>query len=438
MSTGVLILLLVAGAFLIIILGVPVYASLGLIGTISLVVLTITKGTPLSWIVIPSSVYNGATQITLLAIPFYIFAGEIMNKGGITKKLVNFALLLIGRFPASLAQANIVASMFFGGITGSAQADTASIGGLLIPAMVDEGYTPEESIGVTASSSTCGPIIPPSIMMVVYGVAVGCSIGALFMGGFIPGLMIGFGLMITVAIRDRKYHFPRQTGHYTREERLQIIKDGLLPLGMPLIIFGGIMGGVFTATEAGAAAVAYSLIVGLFISRTIRFKDLYPMLLKSATMSATVLLIICCVKIFSYALTALQMSTIVAEMILSLTQNKYVFLLIVNILLLIMGMFMDGSAAVILLAPILAPIAATLGISTVHFGVIMVLNLIIGAGTPPLGACLFIACKVADVPVERGVKGMIPYLIAEIIVLFLVTYLPFTVTWFPTIMGYAV
>lgn len=438
MNTGALILILVAIAFIIIIFGVPVYASLGLAGIISLIVLSVTKGAALSWIVVPSSVYNGATQITLLAIPFYIFAGEMMNKGGITKKLVDFALLLIGRIPASLAQANIVASMFFGGITGSAQADTASIGGLLIPAMIDEGYTPEEAIGVTASSSTCGPIIPPSIMMVVYGVAVGCSIGALFMGGFIPGLLIGFGLMITVAIRDRKHHFPRRSGKYTKEERRRIIKEGLLPLGMPIIIFGGIMGGVFTATEAGAAAVIYSLIVGLFITKSIKLKDLIPMLIKSATMSATVLLIICCAKIFSYALTTLQMSTVVAEMILSVTHNKYVFLLMVNILLLIMGMFMDGSAAVILLAPILAPIATTMGISTVHFGIIMVLNLIIGCGTPPLGACLFIACKVANVPVERGVKGMLPYLVAEFIVLLLVTYIPFLATWFPTVMGYAV
>lgn len=438
MNTGALILILVAIAFIIIIFGVPVYASLGLAGIISLIVLSVTKGAALSWIVVPSSVYNGATQITLLAIPFYIFAGEMMNKGGITKKLVDFALLLIGRIPASLAQANIVASMFFGGITGSAQADTASIGGLLIPAMIDEGYTPEEAIGVTASSSTCGPIIPPSIMMVVYGVAVGCSIGALFMGGFIPGLLIGFGLMLTVAIRDRKHHFPRRSGKYTKEERRRIIKEGLLPLGMPIIIFGGIMGGVFTATEAGAAAVIYSLIVGLFITKSIKLKDLIPMLLKAATMSATVLLIICCAKIFSYALTTLQMSTVVAEMILSITHNKYVFLLMINILLLIMGMFMDGSAAVILLAPILAPIATTMGISTVHFGIIMVLNLIIGCGTPPLGACLFIACKVANVPVERGVKGMLPYLVAEFIVLMLVTYIPFLATWFPTVMGYAV
>ena len=437
MSTGALILMLVASAFVVIILGVPVYASLGFVGAISLVVLTVTKGTPLSWIVVPSSIYNGATQITLLAIPFYIFAGEMMNKGGITKKLVDFALLLIGRFPASLAQANIVSSMFFGGITGSAQADTASIGGLLIPAMMDEGYSAEEAIGVTASSSTCGPIIPPSIMMVVYGVAVGCSIGALFMGGFIPGLLIGLGLMITVAIRDRKHHFPRRTEKYTKEQRLKIIKDGLLPLGMPIIIFGGIMGGIFTATEAGAAAVAYSLVVGLFISKTIKLKDIYPMLLKSATMSATVLLIIACAKIFSYALATLQMSTIVANAILSLTSNKYVFLLLVNIVLLIMGMFMDGSAAVILLAPILMPVASAMGISTLHFGVIMVLNLIIGCGTPPLGACLFIASKVAGVPVERGVKGMVPYLIAEMIVLLLVTYVPFTVEWFPTVMGYS-
>jgi len=374
----------------------------------------------------------------LLAIPFYVFAGELMNKGGITKKLVDLALLAIGKLPASLAQANIVASMFFGGITGSCQADTSCIGGLLIPAMVDEGYTPEEAVGVTITSSTCGPIIPPSIMMVVFGVAVGCSIGGMFMGGLIPGLLIGFALMITVIIRDRKHHFPRRTGSYTKEERRKIIKEGLLPLGMPLIVFGGIMGGVFTATEAGAVAVLYSLIVGLFVTRTVKLRDLPSMLMKTATMSATILLIIACARIFSYALATLQMSTVVAQAILSITQNRYVFLLLINILLLIMGMFMDGSAAVILLAPILMPIASAMGISTVHFGVIMVLNLIIGAGTPPLGACLFIGSKIAKIPVERGVKGALPYIVAEIVVLLLVTYIPALVTWLPAVMGYAV
>lgn len=438
MTSATLILLLVLLGFVVILLGVPVYASLGVVGTVSLIALSLTKGTALSWLVVPSSLYNGATQIVLLAIPFYILAGEIMNRGGITKKLIDFALLLIGKMPASLAQANIVASMFFGGITGSAQADTSCIGGILIPAMIDEGYTPEEAIGVTVSSSTCGPIIPPSIMMVVFGVAVGCSIGGLFMGGFVPGIMIGLGLMLMVAIRDRKYHFPRRTEKLTAAQKKKVIIDGLLPLGMPVIIFGGIMGGVFTATEAGAAAVAYSLIVSLFITKTLKVKDIPPMLLNAATMSATVLLIISCAKIFSYALTALQMSRIMADLILSITQNRYIFLLLVNILLLIMGMFMDGSAAVILLAPILTPIASALGISVIHFGVIMVLNLVIGAGTPPLGACLFIGCKIGNVPVERGVRGIFPYLISEIIVLFIVTYLPFTVELLPTLLGYAV
>ena len=437
MSPAAIILSLVALCFLTILLGVPVYASLGIVGVVSLIVLSVTKGTVLSWLVVPSSMYNGATQIVLLAIPFYILAGEIMNRGGITKKLIDFALLLIGRMPASLAQANIVASMFFGGITGSAQADTSCIGGILIPAMMDEGYSAEEAIGVTASSSTCGPIIPPSIMMVVFGVAVGCSIGGLFMGGVVPGIMIGLGLMLAVAIRDRKYHFPRRTEKLSAAQKKKIILDGLLPLGMPVIIVGGIMGGIFTATEAGAAAVAYSLIVSLFITRTLQFKDLFPMLLNAATMSATVLMIISCAKIFSYALTALQMSTIMGEFILSITRSPAVYLLLVNILLLVMGMFMDGSAAVILLAPILTPIANQMGISTIHFGVIMVLNLVVGAGTPPLGACLFIACKIADVPVERGVKGIFPYLVAEIIVLMFVTYLPFTVEWFPSLLGYA-
>lgn len=434
MTSATLILLLVLLGFVVILLGVPVYASLGIVGTVSLIALSLTKGAALSWLVIPSSIYNGATQIVLLAIPFYILAGEIMNRGGITKKLIDFALLLIGRMPASLAQANIVASMFFGGITGSAQADTSCIGGILIPAMMDEGYTPEESVGVTVSSSTCGPIIPPSIMMVVFGVAVGCSIGDLFVGGVIPGIMIGLGLMLAVALRDRKYHFPRRTERLTVSQKKKVIRDGLLPLGMPVIIFGGIMGGVFTATEAGAVAVAYSLIVSLFVTKTLKVKDIPSMLLNAATMSATVLLIISCAKIFSYALTALQMSSIMADWILSITQNKYVFLLLVNILLLIMGMFMDGSAALILLAPILTPIAGALGINIIHFGVIMVLNLVIGAGTPPLGACLFIGCKVADIPVERGVKGIFPYLIAEIAVLLFVTYFPATVEFLPALL----
>lgn len=435
---GIAIASLVILVFVFILIGIPVYISLGLSGLISLFVLSAVKDTPVALLVMCQSVYTGVSATALLAIPFYIFAGIIMNKGGITEKLINLALLVIGKMPASLAQANIVASMFFGGITGSAQADTSCIGGILIPAMVDQGYTPEEAVGVTASSSTCGPIIPPSIMMVVFAVTVNCSIGALFMGGAIPGILIGLGLMAVVAIRDRKHHFPRRTEAFTKEEKRKILKEGLIPVGMPIIIVGGIMTGVCTATEAGAMAVVYSLIASIFITRTVKVRDLWGMLLEAGTQSGAILIIISCAKILAYTLSALQMGTIVADLFLALTTNKYVFLLLLNILLLIMGMFMDGSAALIILAPIFHPIATTLGIGTIHLGVIMVLNLIIGCGTPPMGACLFIASKISGISVERCAKGIAPYLVGEIIVLLLVTYVPLTVTFLPTLLGYTV
>lgn len=433
-----IIILLILLVFVFILIGIPVYISLGLSGLISLIALSVIKKTPLALLVMCQSVYTGVSANTLLAIPFYILAGIIMNKGGITEKLINLALLVIGKMPASLAQANIVASMFFGGITGSAQADTSCIGGILIPAMVDQGYTPEEAVGVTCSSSTCGPIIPPSIMMVVFAVTVNCSIGSMFMGGAIPGILIGLGLMIVVAIRDRKYHFPRRTESFTRAEKIHILKDGIIPLGMPVIIVGGIMSGVCTATEAGALAVAYSLIASIFITRTVKLKDIWGMLLEAGAQSGAILMIIACAKILAYSLSALQMGQIVADLFLSFTTNKYVFLLLLNILLLIMGMFMDGAAAVIILAPIFQPIAMSMGISTIHLGIIMVLNLVIGAGTPPMGACLFIGSKIAGISVERASKGIAPYLLGEIIVLFLITYIPFLVTWLPSVLGYAV
>lgn len=435
---GIVICSLVFLVFFFILVGVPVYISLGLSGLISLIALNVVKGAPVAMSVMSSSIFTGVSATAMMAIPFYILAGIIMNKGGITEKLINLAMLLIGRLPASLAHANIVASMFFGGITGSAQADTSCIGGILIPAMVDKGYTPEEAVGVTVSSSTCGPIIPPSIMMVVYAVTVNCSIGALFMAGAVPGIMIGLGLMVVVAIRDRKHHFPRMTERFSKQEVKSILKEGLIPLGMPVIIVGGIMTGVCTATEAGALAVLYSLIAGIFVTKEVKVRDLWGMFLEAGAQSAAILMIIASAKILAYSLSALQMGPLVADLFLSITTNKYVFLLLINLLLLVMGMFMDGSAAVIILAPIFVPIATTLGISTIHLGIIMVLNLIIGVGTPPMGACLFIASKISNISVERCAKGIVPYLAGELIILLLVTYIPFLATALPTLLGYAI
>lgn len=435
---GEVIALLVILTFIFIIAGIPIYISLMFTGLLSLVALASSTATPLATLVIPQSIFNGIGSLPLLAIPFFMLAGEIMNRGKITEKLIRFAMLLIGRLPASLGLSSIVASMFFGGITGSAQASTSCMGGILIPAMKEEGYPTKEAVGIIAAASTCGPIIPPSIIMVVFATAVGCSVGAMFMGGLIPGILVGLILMIVLLVRNHMYHFPKHDEGLSRNEVVKVALDGIIPLGMPVIIVGGIMGGVCTPTEAGAIAVVYSLLVSLFVSRTLRLRDIWSLLLATVNSAAPLLLIIACARIFSYGLTALQMPVIVNDLILSLTSNKYVFLMLVNILLLIMGMFMDGGASVIILAPILAPVAAALGISTIHFGVIMALNLTIGNITPPLGYCLFIGSRIGDITVEEGIKGIIPYLIAEIAALLLITYIPSLVTYVPVMLGYSV
>lgn len=435
---GEVIALLVILTFVFIIAGIPIYISLMFTGLLSLVALASSTATPLATLVIPQSIFNGIGSLPLLAIPFFMLAGEIMNRGKITEKLIRFEMLLIGRLPASLGLSSIVASMFFGGITGSAQASTSCMGGILIPAMKEEGYPTKEAVGIIAAASTCGPIIPPSIIMVVFATAVGCSVGAMFMGGLIPGILVGLILMIVLLVRNHMYHFPKHDERLSRNEVVKVALDGIIPLGMPVIIVGGIMGGVCTPTEAGAIAVVYSLLVSLFVSRTLRLRDIWSLLLATVNSAAPLLLIIACARIFSYGLTALQMPVIVNDLILSLTSNKYVFLMLVNILLLIMGMFMDGGASVIILAPILAPVAVALGISTIHFGVIMALNLTIGNITPPLGYCLFIGSRIGDITVEEGIKGIIPYLIAEIAALLLITYIPSLVTYVPVMLGYSV
>ena len=418
---GEVIALLVILTFIFIIAGIPIYISLMFTGLLSLVALASSTATPLATLVIPQSIFNGIGSLPLLAIPFFMLAGEIMNRGKITEKLIRFAMLLIGRLPASLGLSS-----------------TSCMGGILIPAMKEEGYPTKEAVGIIAAASTCGPIIPPSIIMVVFATAVGCSVGAMFMGGLIPGILVGLILMIVLLVRNHMYHFPKHDERLSRNEVVKVALDGIIPLGMPVIIVGGIMGGVCTPTEAGAIAVVYSLLVSLFVSRTLRLRDIWSLLLATVNSAAPLLLIIACARIFSYGLTALQMPVIVNDLILSLTSNKYVFLMLVNILLLIMGMFMDGGASVIILAPILAPVAAALGISTIHFGVIMALNLTIGNITPPLGYCLFIGSRIGDITVEEGIKGIIPYLIAEIAALLLITYIPSLVTYVPVMLGYSV
>lgn len=424
------IIFLVILLFILIFSAVPVCWSIGIVGVIGLL---LVDGNPMT--MIPQCLYSGINYYTLIAVPFFVFAGEIMNKGGITSKLINFSKLIIGRVPASLAQVNILSSMFFGGITGSAQADTSCVGGILIPAMIEDGYTPEESVAVTASSSCIGPIIPPSIVMVLYGSTMNVSIGKMFMGGLIPGILVGFGLMTVVALRDRKYHFPRSDKRYTAEEAKRILIDAIIPLGLPLLLMGGILGGVFTATEAGALAVLYALVVSIFFLKTVRWRELPGMLKTAGQTTAAILMIVGCSKILSWVMALLHISTYIGSFFDTFVSSKILFLLLVNLFLLFVGTFMDATASLLLLAPILAPISVnSYGVDPIHFGIIMCINLVIGHATPPLGLCLFIGCKIGRVSLGRGGSAILPYVAGEVVVLLLVTYFPWFTTVLPNLM----
>ena len=426
MTILILAIILIVAIFI----GVPITWALGFTGLIGLILL---GGNPLT--LIPQSIYSGVSYFPLLAIPFFFFAGEIMNKGGITRRLINLSSLLVGRVPGSLAYVNILFSMFFGGITGSSVADVSSEGPILIPAMADDGFTKEEATAITVCSSIMGPIIPPSIIMVIYGSVMNVSIGALFMGGIIPGILVAVALSVVVTLRNRTQHFPVRTEKYTKQQAITILKQGIVPLGMPLIIMGGILGGLFTATEAGAIAALYAVIVSCFVMRTVRLKELPKMLLNSAKLTGTVLIIIGCSKTLSWALTLLQVQKEIQFFFNTTVSSKYVFLMLVNVLYLFLGCFMEPASALLMFGPILAPIAVSYGVNPIHFGLISCINLNIGNATPPLGQSLFVGCKIGKVSIGSTGKVMIPYLLALFVVLMATTFDPQVGLLLPSISG---
>lgn len=417
--------------FLFIFVGIPVGFATAAAAVVGVFLL---NGNPMQ--IIPQTIFAGMNYFPLVAVPFFILAGELMNTGGITERIVHFASLLVGRLPAGLAHTNILTAMFFGGVTGSAAADAAAVGGVLIPAMEKEGYPKDFTAGLTACSTIMGPIIPPSIMMVIYGSTVGVSIGALFAGGVIPGVLIAFSLMITVLIMDRVLKLPRRKVKVPFSEAVVVIKEALLPLMMPVIIMGGILGGIFTPTEAGAVAVLYALVVGFFVLKTLKVSQLIPMLRTTAIVTSTVLFILGAAGILGWVFTVLRVQFAMAALFTSISDSPIVFLLLVNIALLLIGTFMDSGAGIILFAPILAPIAAQMGIDPVHFGLIMVINLTLGQATPPLGMTLFISCGISKLSLEKVSRAVIPFLTAEFLVLIIISYLPQVTLWIPRLMHY--
>lgn len=385
---------------------------------------------------IGQKLYSGADNYILLAIPFFILAGELMNRSRITDALIKFSGLLVGRIPGALAQINIVVSIFFAGITGSGVADTAAIGSVLVPAMEKEGYTPEYSAAVTVASSVIGPIIPPSIVMVIYSMTTGESVGALFAAGFLPGLAIAISLMILALYYALKHKHPRSTQRYSLLYILKTLKDSFVALLCPVVLVGGIFSGFFTPTEAAAISCLYAIIAGVFILKTLTFKDILESLKKAAISSSTILLIISMAALFGQFMALERVPTQMANFILGFTQNKYVFLLLMNVLLLFMGMIMETGASVILLAPILLPIAVRLGIHPLHFALVMLVNLNIGLSTPPVGVCLFTVAPIVNLSLEKISKAVMPFIAAEIVALLIITYIPEVVLIIPRILGY--
>jgi C4-dicarboxylate transporter DctM subunit len=412
-------------------LGIPVAFCLGITALVAL----LAGDVPLS--LMAQRIFTGIDSFPLMAVPFFVLAGELMNRGGTTLRLIGFANVLVGRIRGGLAHTNIVASMFFGGISGSAVADASAIGTVMVPGMVRAGYDKGFSAAVTAASSTMGPIIPPSIFMVIMGVTTGLSIGALFAAGIIPGLLIGFsmmGLSYYLAIRR---NYPRVEEPFTLSYFWVNFKAAGPALIAPLIILGGILGGIFTPTEAAAVAVLYAFFLGVAVYRELDWRSLKSVFIDSAVTTAVLLLIIGMANIFAWVLTAEQIPNRIAAGLLSLTTNPYLILLLINLFLIFIGMFLEGGAAIIILAPTLLSVAQGVGIHPLHFGFVMVFNIVVGLLTPPLGVCLFVVCGVTGLPLSTVTRSIMPFLALEIGVLLLVTYAPWIVLVIPRLLGYA-
>lgn len=410
---------LILAFFILLFLGMPIAYVLSITGLMSLVLMSTV---PLK--VLPQMMWVSLDSFPLMALPFFILAGEIMNQSGITKSLINLSKLLVGKYKGGLAYASIVASTFFASISGSASATAAAVGGMLIPPMVEDGYDKDFTAATITAASVVGPIIPPSTSMVILAVTAGVSVGGLFLAGYIPGILYSLGLMLYVRYKARKYNFPTNELVLTTREKISVIKYSLPAVLMPLIILGGILGGIFTATEAAAMACVYGLFVGFFYTKNLSVKNLPKMFIRTAVITASIDLILATSNILGWSLTVFQIPQQVTQYFLSISTNPYVILLLINVLLLIMGCFMEIVVTIIMLTPILFPLVQSLGIHPLHFGLVMIFNLCIGMATPPLGLSLFVSCGIAKTTIEKISIQIWPMILTAILVLLLITYWP--------------
>jgi C4-dicarboxylate transporter, DctM subunit len=407
-------------------LGLPIYAVLGL----SVIVYFGLTG--INPVTIPHRMFAGLDIFVLLAVPFFMLAGNLMNAGGTTRRLVALADAMVGWLRGGLAYVNVVVSMLFAGISGSAAADTSAVGSIMIRAMRERGYTAEFATAVTVASSTIGPIIPPSIALVVYAVVAEVSVAELFLAGFVPGIMLGVAQIALIAFYATRYGFGRGAAFSLRKLAATLV-DGLVPLGLPIIILGGIFSGVFTPTEAAAVACLYAFIIGKFLYRELKWRDVPRVFLDSARTTGSALVIVGMAAPLGWILTREQVPATVANAIMSVSEDPIVILILVNLLLLVIGTFMEMLAAMIIMVPILLPLVVAAGMDPVHFGIIVAINLTLGMITPPVGICLFIGSTIAKVPLERVAWATMPFLLVSIVILYIITFSPGLVMWLPDI-----
>ncbi|MGL4560145.1 TRAP transporter large permease (plasmid) [Paracoccus versutus] len=415
---------------------VPIAVTLGMVSAMAMY----GSGIPLQAMI--QRMFAALDSFPLTAIPFFILAGALMEVSGISTRLVNFAQSLVGRATGGLGLVAVLSAMFFAAISGSSAATTAAIGGILIPAMAARGYSRPFATSVQASSGELGVIIPPSIPMIIFALTAGVpvSIGDLFLAGILPGLLVAGGLMLTVYLVSKRKGYGRAKpgasgdGLGPQPGVWESFKAAILPLMLPVLILGGIYGGVFTPTEAAAAAVCFALIIGVVVFRTITVEKLVMALRSSLLNTVVILLIISSASVFGWVLTANRIPELISQVFVSISDNPLVFLLLINLLLLLVGMFLETGAAITVLAPILTPVALKMGIDPIHFGILMIVNLAVGMTTPPVGVNLFVACQVAGLRIEHIIRSMLPFYLSLLICLAIITYLPGLSLWLPQLL----
>ena len=426
-------IVLISSFVFLILLNVPIAFSIGIS---SLLTVMSIGGLPALQLV-AHKIATGIDSFALLAIPFFILAGALMGQGGIARRLIDFANVIVGRAPGGLSYVNIMTCMFFGAISGSAVAAVSSVGGFMIPIMNKQGYDRDFNASVTITAATTGLLIPPSNTMIVYSLATGgaVSVAAIFLAGILPGILMGIGLMFVSGIISIRRHYGRGERFGIKESIVKFMV-ALPPLFLIIIVLGGILAGFFTATEASAIAVVYAFILSVFVYREVKFDQLPKILLQCGITTAVVMLLIGTSMAMSWVLAYENIPQDISAALLGLTDNKIIILLIINLILLFVGTFMDMTPAVLIFTPIFLPIVMNLGIHPIHFGIILVMNLCIGICTPPVGTALFVGCGIAETTIAKVIRHLLPFFFAMIVVLFITTYVPIISMYIPRLFGF--